>query len=109
MRVEAFGDFVERSLLFITVSIVEINVVAAQSVANNAIDADNGSFWRYRFREKYAFKEGLPNKELRRVYQRRSKALRRGTALNFFRGYKRREQAALEVLRDLVVGKYISI
>jgi hypothetical protein len=43
------------------------------------------------------------------VYQRRSKALRRGTALNFFRGYKKREQAALEVLRDLIVGKYVLI
>ena len=76
---------------------------------NDAIDADNGSFWRYKFREKYAFKEGLSNKELRRVYQRRSKALRRGNALNFFRGYQKREQAALEALRDLIVGKNILI
>jgi hypothetical protein len=43
------------------------------------------------------------------VYQRRSKAFRRGTALNFFSGYKKREQAALEVLRDLIVGKYVLI
>lgn len=72
---------------------------------NDAIDADHGSFWRHRFREKYAFKEGTSNKELRRAYQRRSKMLRRGTGYDFFRGYKKRERDVVEVLRDLIVGK----
>lgn len=76
---------------------------------NDAIDADHGSFWRHRFRENYAFKEGPANKELRRVYQRRSKMLRRGTGYNFFRGYRKREQDVIDVLRDLIVGKYYLI
>ncbi|KAH6615265.1 hypothetical protein C7974DRAFT_443417 [Boeremia exigua] len=73
---------------------------------NDAIDADYGSFWRYMFREKYAFKEGPTNKELRRAYQRRSKMLRRGTGYDFFRGYKKREQDVIEVLRDLIVESF---
>ncbi|KAF2632261.1 hypothetical protein BU25DRAFT_331547 [Macroventuria anomochaeta] len=73
---------------------------------NDAIDADHGSFWRYRFREKYASKEGPTNKELRRAYQRRSKMLRRGTGYDFFRGYKKREQDVIEVLRDLIVESF---
>ena len=72
---------------------------------NDAIDADHGSFWRHAFRQKYAFKEGPSNKELRRTYQRRAKMLRRGTGYDFFRGYKKREQDVIEVLRDLIVGE----
>ncbi|KAJ8109151.1 hypothetical protein OPT61_g7670 [Boeremia exigua] len=73
---------------------------------NDAIDADHGSFWRHRFREKYAIKEGPSNKELRRAYQRRSKMLRRGTGYDFFRGYKKREQDVIDVLRDLIVESF---
>lgn len=54
---------------------------------------------------KYAFKEGPSNKELRRMYQRRAKTLRRGTGYDFFRGYKKCEQDVIEVLRDLIVGE----
>ncbi|KAJ4338446.1 hypothetical protein N0V87_003989 [Didymella glomerata] len=73
---------------------------------NDAIDADHGSFWRHVFRKKYAFKEGPSNKELRRMYQRRAKMLRRGTGYDFFRGYKKREQDVVEVLRELIVDSF---
>ncbi|KAF3043202.1 hypothetical protein E8E12_008394 [Didymella heteroderae] len=75
---------------------------------NDAIDADHGSFWRHAFRKKYAFKEGPSNKELRRAYQRRAEMLRRGTGYDFFRGYKKREQDVIEVLRDLIVESFRS-
>lgn len=39
------------------------------------------------------------------MYQRRAKMLRRGTGYDFFRGYKKREQDVIEVLRDLIVGE----
>lgn len=58
------------------------------------------------FRKKYAFKEGLSNKNLRRMYQRRARMLRRGTSCDFFRGHKKREQDVVEVLKDLIVGKF---
>ncbi|KAF1930806.1 uncharacterized protein M421DRAFT_58030 [Didymella exigua CBS 183.55] len=73
---------------------------------NDAIDADHGSFWRHEFRRKYAFKEGPSNKELQRAYQRRAKMLRRGTGYDYFRGYKKREQDVIEVLRDLIVDSF---
>ncbi|KAF2995871.1 hypothetical protein E8E13_004081 [Curvularia kusanoi] len=73
---------------------------------NDAIDADRGSFWRLRFRERYAYKSGLVNKDLRRAYQRRSKMLRRGTGYDFFHGYRKREQDVIEVLRDLIVDSF---
>lgn len=63
------------------------------------------SFWRAKFRERYALKEEVPNARLQRLYQRRSKHLRRGTGYDFFRGNKRRETDVAEVLRDLIVGK----
>ncbi|KZM28198.1 hypothetical protein ST47_g682 [Ascochyta rabiei] len=73
---------------------------------NDAIDADHGTFWRHMFRKNYAFKDGLTNKELRRMYQRRAKMLRRGTGYDFFRGYKKREQDVVEVLKDLIVESF---
>jgi hypothetical protein len=41
------------------------------------------------------------------MYQRRAKMLRRGTGYDYFRGYKKREQDVIEVLRDLIVGTYL--
>lgn len=40
------------------------------------------------------------------MYQRRAKMLQRGTSYDFFLGYKKREQDVVEILRDLIVGKY---
>jgi hypothetical protein len=73
-------------------------------VTSDAVDADRGSFWRARFRATYDLDEATPNKELRRVYQRRARVLRRSTELCFFRGYRQREMDAVVVLRSLVVG-----
>lgn len=73
---------------------------------NDAIDADHGSFWRHVFRRKYAIKPGTTNKDLRRLYQRRAKTLRRGTGYDFFRGFKKREQDVVEILKDLIVGRF---
>ncbi|KAL5120293.1 hypothetical protein ACEQ8H_001851 [Pleosporales sp. CAS-2024a] len=55
---------------------------------NDAVDADNGSFWRARFRNKYALKDGRSNTLLKKTYQKRAKQLRRGTGYDFFRGHK---------------------
>jgi hypothetical protein len=71
---------------------------------NNAIDADRLSFWRAKFREKYAFKEGVSNERLQRVYQRRSRLLRRGIKLDFFRGHVKREREVLMMLKDMIIG-----
>ena len=73
---------------------------------NNAIDADNQSFWRAKFREQYVLKEGVSNAYLQRTYQRRARLLRRGTTYDFFRGHKGREASVVEILRDLIVGKW---
>jgi hypothetical protein len=73
---------------------------------NDAIDADRGSFWRTKFRAKFAFKEGLSNKELKRLYQRRTKQLRRGTGYDFFWGYRKREMDVVAVLKELIIGKF---
>ncbi|KAF2030143.1 hypothetical protein EK21DRAFT_66353 [Setomelanomma holmii] len=69
---------------------------------NDAVDGDWGSFWRARFREKFAFQDGPSNKELKKSYQRRTKQLRRGTGCDFFRGHKSREQDVLRVLLELI-------
>ncbi|KAH3918232.1 hypothetical protein HBI56_143460 [Parastagonospora nodorum] len=73
---------------------------------NNAVNADKGSFWRAKFREKYAFKEGRSNTELRSIYQVRSKHLRRGVVYPFYRGHNRREVDAILVLKDLIVESF---
>jgi hypothetical protein len=39
------------------------------------------------------------------MYQRRARMLRRGVGYDFSRGYKKREQDVVEVLKDLIVGK----
>ncbi|KAL6708480.1 hypothetical protein ACN47E_002743 [Coniothyrium glycines] len=73
---------------------------------NDAIDADNCSFWRAKFREKYALKEGVDNSDLMQIYQRRAKLLHRGTSYNFFRGHQRRENDVVKVLRGLIVEAF---
>jgi hypothetical protein len=72
---------------------------------NDAIDADKCSFWRAKFREKFALTQGVNNKTLKRSYQLRAKLLRRGTGYDFFRGHRRREADVVSVLRDLIVGE----
>ncbi|OAK98834.1 hypothetical protein IQ06DRAFT_327330 [Phaeosphaeriaceae sp. SRC1lsM3a] len=74
--------------------------------ARNAIDADNGSFWRAVFREKFALRQGRTNKDLRRTYQRRMKLLRRGTGYDFYWGHSKREQDVVEVLQDIIVESF---
>ncbi|KAJ4367353.1 hypothetical protein N0V83_006934 [Neocucurbitaria cava] len=76
------------------------------SATNDAVDADNKSFWRAKFREKYALKEGTPNSKLATIYQNRAKQLRRGTGYPFFRGHKKREIDVVEILRDLIVESF---
>jgi hypothetical protein len=71
----------------------------------DAIDADMGSFWRAKFREKFALRAGTSNMELQTTYQRRMKQLRRGTGYGFFRGHRQREIDVVGVLRELVLGK----
>ncbi|KAF1840797.1 uncharacterized protein K460DRAFT_380586 [Cucurbitaria berberidis CBS 394.84] len=73
---------------------------------NDAIDADNKSFWRAKFREKFALKEGSSNSSLQGLYQNRAKQLRRGTGYGFFRGHKKRELDVIEVLRDLIIETF---
>ncbi|CAO2650395.1 Nn.00g016870.m01.CDS01 [Neocucurbitaria sp. VM-36] len=75
-------------------------------VTNDAIDADDKSFWRVKYRENYALKEGLSNARLARTYQNRAKQLRRGIGYDFFRGHKKREVDVVEVLRDLIVESF---
>lgn len=72
---------------------------------NDAVDADNCSFWRAKFRERYDFKDGQSNTMLAAQYQNRAKQLRRGRCYGFFRGHRIREQDVMKVLRDLIVGK----
>ncbi|KAG9186825.1 hypothetical protein G6011_09933 [Alternaria panax] len=69
---------------------------------NDAIDADKLSFWRAKYREKYDFKEGPSNLQLRRTYQRRSKQLRRGVKYPFFYGTLPRERQVVNTLKDLI-------
>ncbi|KAH8727517.1 hypothetical protein GQ44DRAFT_648578 [Phaeosphaeriaceae sp. PMI808] len=73
---------------------------------NDAIDADRGSFWRAKFRENFDYHESRSNAEFKKVYQHRTKYLRRGTGYSFFRGYRRREMDVVAVLRDLIVESF---
>jgi hypothetical protein len=75
---------------------------------NDAVEADHGSFWRAKFREKYTLAKGANNKVLKKSYQRRAKLLRRGTGYEFFRGHRSRESDVVSMLRELIVGKYIN-
>ncbi|RYN35811.1 hypothetical protein AA0113_g1302 [Alternaria arborescens] len=69
---------------------------------NDAIDADRLSFWRAKYREKYDFKDGLNNLQLCRVYQRRSKQLRRGIKYPFFHGIRQGERQVVNMLKDMI-------
>lgn len=73
---------------------------------NDAIDADNRSFWRAKFRKRYVFQEGKTNGELQKLYQHRSKLLRRGTGYDLFRGKDDPEREVVEMLRDLIVDTF---
>jgi hypothetical protein len=70
-----------------------------------AIDGDNLSFWRARFREKFALMAGTKNKDLKSKYKRRAKYLRRGTGMQFIRGHTGTEKRVVAVLVDLIIGK----
>lgn len=75
----------------------------------DAIDGDNGSFWRTKFRSKYSYAvEGAgSNAELRDEYQMRAKYLRGGLTEKFaYLGWDAPEKKILEVLKSLIVGKY---
>jgi len=73
---------------------------------HDAIDGDLFSFWRTKFRETYAFKEGRPNLQLRKEYQYRSKNLGRGVGLDFSRlGRGNSEMRVMKVLRALIKGR----
>ncbi|KAH7414389.1 hypothetical protein DE146DRAFT_763127 [Phaeosphaeria sp. MPI-PUGE-AT-0046c] len=74
--------------------------------AKDAIDADNGSFWREKFRRKFALRRGRTNKELKKAYQRRMRWLHRGTGYDFHWGQKRREKDTVEVLREIIVESF---
>lgn len=75
----------------------------------DAIDGDMGSFWRTKFRSKYAYavdKAGN-NTELREEYQKRAKYLRRGLTEKFSNlGWDKSEKKILEVLRLLIVESF---
>jgi hypothetical protein len=72
---------------------------------NNAIDADNLSFWRTRFRERFVLMAGTKNKDLKNKYIRRAKYLRWGTGLQFIRGHTGIERKVTAILTDLIVGE----
>ncbi|CAG5156861.1 uncharacterized protein ALTATR162_LOCUS4654 [Alternaria atra] len=73
---------------------------------NDAIDADRLSFWRAKYREKYDFKDCLTNLQLRRIYQRRSKQLRRGINYPFFHGDRQGERQVVNMLKDMIVESF---
>ena len=71
----------------------------------DAIDGDNLSFWRRRFLGTFEKATGYKsNKAYKEAYQKRKKAMKFGA--DFKRGSSRREKACLEVLRDLILGKF---
>jgi hypothetical protein len=73
---------------------------------HDAVNADRGSFWRAKFREKFALQaDRRTNDELMDLYKNRRKQLRRGTGYDFFRGHRTREKDVAKVLRELIVGK----
>lgn len=73
--------------------------------ANHAIDGDNFSFWRFRFRQKFAIVVGTTNAQLMEKYKRRTKYLRRGASIPFIRGHTTLEAKMLKVVRDLIIGE----
>ncbi|KAF2472211.1 uncharacterized protein BDR25DRAFT_367005 [Lindgomyces ingoldianus] len=73
---------------------------------NHAVDGDNLSFWRSRFRDAFAMKPGSSNNVLKKQYQRRKRYLRLGAGVDFYRGWTKQEQKVLRVLRDLIVESF---
>ncbi|KAF2260824.1 hypothetical protein CC78DRAFT_384489 [Lojkania enalia] len=73
---------------------------------NAAINGDELSFWRLRFRDIFAYNERLSNEQLKEKYQTRQKVLLRGTSVNFHHGYSSDEQTVLKILRNLIVESF---
>ncbi|KAF2691128.1 hypothetical protein K458DRAFT_382702 [Lentithecium fluviatile CBS 122367] len=78
------------------------NFSAICRATNHAVDGDNLSFWRAKFREKYVLMTGTKNRELKSKYKRRAKYLRRGTGLQFIRGHTGTEKRITAILTDLI-------
>ncbi|KAI4707779.1 hypothetical protein J4E89_007407 [Alternaria sp. Ai002NY15] len=73
---------------------------------NDAIDADNLSFWRAKYREKYDFKAGPSNLNLRRVYQRRSRLFKYGLRYKFHYGTHQGERQVINMIKDMIIESY---
>lgn len=70
----------------------------------DAIDGDKYSFWRAAFRGRFALLPGMVSKDLRALYQRRAKYLRRGCVVKFQYGAGWYERRVLDVLTGLIQG-----
>ncbi|KAF2189704.1 hypothetical protein K469DRAFT_561995 [Zopfia rhizophila CBS 207.26] len=75
---------------------------------NDAVDGDNFSFWRIRFRETFAMKErsGVQNNILKKQYEDRKMCLRLGTGVKFHCGNEKSERKVMQVLKDLINESY---
>jgi hypothetical protein len=73
-----------------------------------AVHGDGLSYWRVKFREKYAYKKATSNKTLKRKYQSRQQVLREGTGVYFLHGHSEGEQKVVAVLKDLINGELVS-
>lgn len=74
----------------------------------DAIDGDMESFWRAKFRGKYAYavEKAGSNANLREEYQKRAKYLRRGLTERFSHlGGNKHERMITNILCSLIVGK----
>jgi len=69
----------------------------------NAIDEPKCYFWRDRFLRTFDPEQGKTAKELKTLYQKRRKLLRRGA--HFKTGNGKKETAVLRVIRDLINSK----
>lgn len=83
-------------------------------VSAQAIDADGCSFWRRRFLRVFEMPHWqltghrlTDNEKFRDAYKRRKHTLQVGA--KFKNGTGSKEKVCLEILRDLVVGKFIPI
>ncbi|KAF2199038.1 hypothetical protein GQ43DRAFT_377200 [Delitschia confertaspora ATCC 74209] len=73
---------------------------------HNAVEGDRGSFWRTRFRERFAYDQKKTNMVLKKQYQDRRKQLKAGLALEFLHGIKQPEKDVMRVLRDLILESF---
>lgn len=85
------------------------NYASICTVTRNAIEGDNLSFWRVKWRQRFALLEDRTNRELRRIFKRRAKYLRRGMVLVWNRGRTPRELSVIGVLKELIVGKLLFV